>query len=222
MLRAAILVAIAAGALPGAGLREEAQRFEVKWPTGIGLGEAQIRATRDTGTWVLTLDLEADVPGFPISDRYRSVVDENFCSREFEKEFTHGSKKGKERTTFHEGAGRRETLGGGGVTEFPVSECPRDGLAYLFWIRAELAAGRRPAPQQVYVGSAYSLKMQPAGAATIPISGAPMETDKYIVTITTAKGPFSFELFLARDAERTPAAFRVPFALGNFSMEWIR
>jgi hypothetical protein len=49
-----------------------------------------------------------------------------------------------------------------------------------------------------------------------------METDALRITIGITKGKLELDLFLARDEARTPALVRVPFAMGNFSMEWIR
>ena len=96
----ALLGALAANA---AGPREETFNYEVKWPSGLGLGESQMTATRDGGNWILEFQIEASVPGFRVMDRYRSVVDEKFCTQEFSKEFEHGSRKGKEKTTFANG-----------------------------------------------------------------------------------------------------------------------
>jgi len=206
----------------GAGPREETFRYEVKWPSGLGLGEAQMRAARDGGNWILEFEIEASVPGFRVMDRYRSVVDEKFCSQEFEKVFEHGTKKGKETTTFANGKAKRVTANGGGTSEFAVPACARDALAYLFFVREEVARGRVPAPQKLYFGSGYDVRIQPAGAEAVKVSEAPLESDKLKITVTTATGKLELDLFLARDEARTPALVRVPFVMGNFSMEWVR
>lgn len=206
----------------GAGPREEQFRYEVKWPSGLGLGEAQMSATRDGGNWVLQFEIDASIPGFRVLDRYRSVVDEKFCSVEFQKEFEHGARKGKETTTFAGGKGKRVTAGGGGTTAFDAPECARDALAYLFFTRDEVAKGRIPPAQKLFFGAGYDVRMRFAGTEPVKIAEAPLETDKLLVTITTANGKLELELFLARDEARTPAVVRVPFAMGNFSMEWVR
>jgi hypothetical protein len=206
----------------GAGPREEQFRYEVKWPSGLGLGEAQMSAARDGANWVLQFEIEASIPGFRVLDRYRSVVDERFCSMEFQKEFEHGARKGKETTTFAEGKGKRVTAGGGGTTLFDAPECARDALAYLFFTRDEVAKGRIPASQKLFFGAGYDVRMQFGGAGPVKVSEAPLEADKLLVTITTANGKLELELFLARDEARTPVMVRVPFAMGNFSMEWVR
>ncbi|MBI2686020.1 MAG: DUF3108 domain-containing protein [Acidobacteria bacterium] len=206
----------------GAGPREESFRYEVKWPSGLGLGEAQLRASRDTGQWVLDFQVEAAIPGFRILDRYKSTVDDKYCTQELEKEFEHGPRKGKEKTAFAAGKAKRVTANGGGTSEFEVPPCSRDALSYLFYVREEVARGRIPGPQKLYFGAGYDVKTQFAGAEQIRVADAPLSADKFKVTITTANGKVELELFLARDEARTPALIRVPFAMGNFSMEWVR
>lgn len=211
-----------AASLFGAGPREESFRYEVKWPSGLGLGEAQMSAVRDGGQWVLEFEIEASVPGFRVLDRYKSVVDDNLCSQSFEKSFEHGNRKGKETTTFANGRAVRTTANGGGKSEFDVPACPRDALAYFFYIRSEVAKGRIPAPQKVYFGGGYEIRLKSNGVQSVKVSEAPMEADQLKVTIPTSNGKVEVDLFLARDEARTPAVVRVPFAMGNFSMEWVR
>lgn len=213
-----LLTAAAATAAP----REESFRYEVKWPSGLGLGEAQMKSTRDGGRWVLEFQIEAAVPAFRVMDRYRSVVDDNFCSQEFEKEFEHGPRKGREKTTFTGGKGKRTTANGGGTSEFAVPACPRDALAYLFFVRDEVSRGRMPKPQKLYFGAGYDVRMEYGGAETAKVNDVPTESDKLQVNVQTANGTLDLVLFLARDEARTPAMVRVPFAMGNFSMEWVR
>lgn len=205
-----------------AGLREETFRYEVKWPSGLGLGEAQMRASRDGGNWILEFQVEASVPGFRVFDKYRSTVDEKFCTLTFEKEFEHGSRKGKETTTFADGKATRVTAGGGGKSEFAVAGCARDALTYLFFVREEVARGRIPGPQKLYFGAGYDVRIAFTGTESIKVSEAPLDSDKLRVTVATTNGKLELDLFLARDEARTPALVRVPFAMGNFSMEWVR
>lgn len=221
MIRVAVMLLCVATAF-GAGPREENFRYEVKWPSGLSLGEAQMKASRDTGRWILEFQVEASVPGFRVMDRYRSVVDDKYCTQEFEKEFEHGGRKGKETTTFANGRATRVTANGGGKSEFDVPDCARDALAYLFFVREEVARGRIPTLQKLYFGSSYDVKLQFGGAEAVKVSEAPLETDKLRVTVATANGKVELDLFLARDEARTPALVRVPFAMGNFSMEWVR
>lgn len=222
MMRKLWLVVFCMTAAFAAGPREENLRYEVKWPSGLGLGEAQMRATRDGSRWVLEFQIEASVPAFRVVDRYRSVVDERYCSQEFEKEFEHGPKKGKETTTFSQGKAKRVTANGGGTSEFAVPACARDALAFLFFVREEVARGRIPGPQKLYFGGGYDVRLQFGGMTTVKVSDAPMAVEKLLVTILTATGKLELEMYLAQDEARTLEMVRVPFAMGNFSMELVR
>jgi uncharacterized protein DUF3108 len=135
----------------------------------------------------------------------------------------HGSKKGEEKTTFDQQAGSatRETKGGG-KTELTTSSCAKDALTYLYYVRHELSQGRLPAPQTVYFGAPYQVRVEFAGTQTIRIGETALEADRLTAT---AKGPssdISFEVFFLKDAARTPALVRVPLSLGTFSMELIK
>jgi hypothetical protein len=207
---------------PGAGPAAEHVHYQVSWPSGLSLGEGQIRAARDAGAWKLELQLEASIPAFKVVDIYRSTTDENLCSQEFEKEFEHGPRTGKEKTVFAGGKAKRQTLGGGGASEFSVPECPRDALAYLFFLRGEVARGRLPGPQTVYFGGPYEVRAQFVKAGPVKVAEESVEADQLKLIV---KGPAStneFDLWLARDEARTVALIRVPFVLGTFSLERIR
>jgi hypothetical protein len=47
-------------------------------------------------------------------------------------------------------------------------------------------------------------------------------TDHIQASVKGPKSDWSFEIFFARDAARTPLLIRVPFTLGSFSLELIR
>jgi hypothetical protein len=220
MIRAAAFV-LSLSAL-AAGMREEQLRYQVNWPSGLGLGEAQLRAARDGSDWKLEFQIEASVPGFKVLDQYRSRTSEKLCAAEFEKEFEHGPRKGKEKTTFEAGIAKRVTANGGGKSEFPVGACARDAVAFLFYVRDEVSRGRLPAAQKMYFGGAYDVRVQFVSAERVKVSEEMMEADRLKVTVAGSASKLEFELFLARDETRTPVLVRVPFAMGTFSMEWMR
>ena len=103
----------------------EQLRYNINWPSGLSLGEAQLRATiarnrhvpmRQAGcisnsTWTPRF------PDFSVTDRYRSEASPEFCSGEFQRTTTHGPKKTDEKTTFDQqhGTATRETAGGGKI-----------------------------------------------------------------------------------------------------------
>jgi len=220
MIRAAAFVLSACAFADG--MREEQLRYQVNWPSGLGLGEAQLRAARDGSEWKLEFQIEASVPGFKVFDQYRSRANEKLCAAEFEKEFEHGARKGKEKTTFEGGVAKRVTANGGGKSEFPVGDCARDAVSFLFFVRDEVARGRLPAAQKMYFGAAYDVRVQFVGAERVKVSEEMMEADRLKVTVAGSASKLEFDLFLARDEVRTPVLVRVPFAMGNFSMEWMR
>ena len=83
-----------------------------------------------------------------------------------------------------------------------------------------MGQGRVPPPQEVYFGSAYSVRMEYTGAQTITVAGKPCLTDRVVVFL---KGPASnanVEIFFARDPARTPLLVRVPLSVGTLSMLW--
>src|SRR5262252_4711529 len=135
----------------------------------------------------------------------------------FERDMAHGKKKTKEKTTFvsTNGTARRITANGGGATEFSIRNCARDALAFIYYARREMGQGRVPPPQDVYFGSAYSVRMEYTGAQTITVDGKPCLTDRTVVYL---KGPASnanVEIFFARDPARTPLLVRVPLSVGT-------
>src|ERR1700735_3338575 len=78
-------------------LPNETLRYSVNWPSGLSLGEATLSASssRSAGgpeSMHFQLDLDAGVPGFAVSDRFRSAASGSFCSAEFQKNTSHGSK----------------------------------------------------------------------------------------------------------------------------------
>jgi len=86
----------------------------------------------------------------------------------------------------------------------------------------ELGQGRVPAPQQVYFGSAYSVKLDYTGAENIMSGGKSVVTDRVHATVKGPKSDFQCDMFFARDAARTPLNIRIPLPLGTFSLDLVR
>src|SRR5207302_10741944 len=88
----------------------EQLHYNVNWPSGLSLGEAQLHATRtkaESGSERLDLEfsIEAAIPGFQVQDHYRSDATSDFCSIWFERKFQHGKRKSEEKTTFDQEKG---------------------------------------------------------------------------------------------------------------------
>lgn len=204
--------------------RQEHIRYVVNWPTGLSLGEGELRASRENGNWKLEFSLDASVPGFDVKDRFRSIATEALCSVFLEKDSKHGSRKRKETTTFSPATSTavRRTENGGGKSEFATPACAHDALTYLFRVRDELNRGRTPAPQQIFFGAAYDIRMKLIGGKRIMISEAPVDTDHFRFTVKGQASLVEFDAYFTRDDSRTLALVKVPFAMGTFSLEWVR
>jgi hypothetical protein len=208
----------------------EQLRFNINWPSGLGLGEAQLHATRlkptaDTAERRhLEFEVDAAVPGFAVADKYSSDTSADFCSVEFQKTASHGRKKTDEKTTFDSlsGTATRQTAGGGGKTEMKASQCGKDALAFLYFVRRELSQGRIAPRQTVFFGAPYEVRLEFNGTQTIRVGDAHLEADRMTASVKGAASDITFEVFFLKDAARTPALVRVPLALGTFTMELIK
>ncbi|MEZ5354831.1 MAG: DUF3108 domain-containing protein [Bryobacteraceae bacterium] len=198
---------------------KEDLRYTINWPSGLSLGEGSMKADRHGNGWSYVLRLDASLPGVPIEDEYRSSSTSEFCSQSFEKRSKHGSRNAAEKLTFEEGTLRRETMEGGGKTEVKTGPCARDALAFLYFLRSELAKGRIPPAQTVYFGAAYEVRLQYGGRQRIAVNEKPVEAELFKATVKGPASTNSFELFFAKDAARTPLLVRAPFSMGTFRME---
>jgi uncharacterized protein DUF3108 len=218
------------GATAPPPFENEQLRFSINWPSGLSLGEATLRATHmkasaDTpDRRHLEFEVEAAVPGFAVADKYSSDTSADFCSAEFKRLAKHGRKKTDDKTTFDQTAGTatRETADGGGKSDLKTSQCGKDALAFLYFVRRELSQGRIPQRQTVFFGGAYEVRVEFNGTQSIRVGEAQLEADRMTGSVKGAASDLTFEVFFLKDAARTPALVRVPLALGTFSMELIR
>ena len=213
----------------GFPVSDESLSYTVNWPTGLSLGEGRMTASHSPATsnspdrWNFQLTLDAAIPGFAVSDRYRSSASGGFCSTSIEKESTHGLRKSQEKTVVD--AARRiaeRSTPGGGKSEVSVPDCARDALTFVYYLRRELSQGRIPPPDTVLFGAKYQVRLEYTGPQMVTVNGKKAEGDRVIAHL---KGPASdqtIELFFARDPARSPLVIRVPFSLGTFSMELVR
>ena len=171
----------------------------------------------------LLFTLEASIPGFEVVDRYRSLATASLCSVEFEKDSRHGKKVTHELTTFDQPASTatRQTLGGGGKSQLKTSACARDALAFLDYLRREVAAGRVPPSQTVYFGGPYQVRLESAGRQRLELGEETMDVDRFTASVKGKASDLTFEIFLARDSSRRPVLVRVPLPPGTFSMELV-
>jgi hypothetical protein len=212
--------------LTGFPFQDESLRYNVNWPSGLSLGEAVFTAHKAQSGWNLEASFTVGIPGLPITDKYKSSMTREYCSVELNRELSRGAKKNTEKTTFDQSGGHatRQTLFplGGGTTELDTPPCARDALAYEYFARKELGQGRMPPAGKILFGGAYQVKMEYTGAINIPVDGKPTVTDHVNVSIRGAVSNFTFEVFYARDAARTPLLVKIPVAVGMISLELVR
>ena len=196
--------------------------YSVNWPSGLSLGEGHMHAQRSGNLWNFELNIDAGVPGYQVKDTYRSIASSEFCSSAFDRITSHGSRKTDEKETIKNGSVIRTTAGGGGESQLASPDCLRDALTLLYFARRELGQGRVPPAQQLLFGGLHQIRMEYAGAQTITIGEASVQSDKVICTIKSATSEFKFEAYFARDAARTPLLFKAGLAMGLFSLELVR
>jgi len=228
---AALLMGLAISGLPATapGYDNEQLRYNINWPSGLSLGEAQLHAslakpTADTpGRRHLEFDVDAAIPGFVVTDRYRSEASSDFCSAEFQRTASHGRKKTDEKTTFdqQEGTASRETSGGG-KTDLKTPQCAKDALSYLYFVRRELSQGRIPPRQTIYFGAPYEIQVEFTGTQTIRLADSQVEADRLTASVKGTASDIKFEVFFLKDSGRTPVLVRIPIGPATFSMELVR
>jgi hypothetical protein len=223
--------AFAASALTGFPFTDETLTYSIKLPGGATLGDAHLSAKHAAnGGWAFQLNGTAGVPGYSVKDVYTSRTNVDFCSTDFTRQYEHGSHKGREEETIDRSTetATRQTIigannaGGGGKSDFPITDCTKDALALLFYARRELGQGRVPPPQQVLFGGMYDVDMEYAGAANIPVAGVSTVTDKVVCTVKGPASTVTFEMYFARDPARTPLLVKVPLPVGSISLELVR
>ena len=201
----------------------ERLRYEVVWPSGLSLGEAEFVANAQQGGWKFEANLSASLPNFDIKDEYSSETDFTLCSQTFKKQFKHGSKAADETVTFDQDKHRafRKSGAGGGESELEIPPCGRDALAFLYFLRQDLARGRISPPDDINFGGQYMITVTYAETRQITVGGEDREADRILVDLAGSKAQHSFEVFFGKDEARTPLIVRVPFELGVFSLRLV-
>ena len=219
---------LAADQLTGFPFQNETLHYRVIWPGGGSLGDVTMTAHQaDGGGWDFDMSTAVGIPVVPISDEYKSTASGvDLCSSTLRREISHGSKKVIEETGFDQKANeaQRRTLvpAGGGRSEFAIPICGRDALTFQYFARREMGQGRVPPAGRVFFGSGYDVKMVYTGAQDVPVAGKPVVTDHVNVSVKGPASDFTFEIFYARDAARTPLLIKIPVSAGTVSLELVR
>jgi hypothetical protein len=201
----------------------ESLLYTVNWPSGLSLGEAQFRAQRTAAGWDFSFDLAAAIPTYRVAEQHTAAATAELCSLRLAKESARGNRKTREETLFD---GQKRTAfratASGGKSEMAIPACARDALTFLYFTRRELGQGRVPPAQETYFGAAYQVRLEYTGAQNITVGNRASLADRVTATSKGPRSDWTFEMFFARDAARTPLLIRVPFALGSFSLELLR
>jgi hypothetical protein len=219
-----LILTTAAWSQQGFPFTNESLKYTINYTSGLSLGEANFNATHSSSHgWEFEASVNAAVPGFSILDNLRSSASDDLCSTQFTRDLSNGSKKTREKTTFDDKTGKAHRVTtmptDGGETTFTIPSCARDALAYVYYGRRELGQGRVPHMQDVFFGGPYSAKMDYAGAQNIVVKGKSTVTDHVVISVKGPKSDFSFEVFYARDAARTPVEIRIPAPAGTLTAE---
>jgi hypothetical protein len=216
-------------ALLGMHAGGETLHYTINWQSGLSLGEASLRSEHlsaaseggEAGGWKFEMMLDAAVPGFTIRDEYSSTADNNFCSLLLRKTVVRGARKTVEETRIdpRTNTATRETLGGGGRSQLAVPECVHDAMAFVQFVRHELAQGRMAPQQPVLLGAIYEVQLTYTGTETLRVAGAPVVADRVHVAINGPKADATADLYFAHDDARTPVFARIPLPLGVFTVE---
>jgi hypothetical protein len=221
-LGCALLLLLSGG--PALAQDAESLAYSVNWSSGLSVGEARLESKKTASDRrELLFTLEASIPGFEVVDRYRSLATAALCSVEFEKDSRHGKRVTHELTAFDQqgSTATRQTPGGGGSSRIDTSACAKDALAFLEYLRREVAAGRLPPAQTVYFGGPYQIRLESAGQQWLELGGEAMDVDRITASVKGKTSDVTFEIFLARDSSRRPVLVRLPLPPGTFSMELV-
>ena len=206
----------------------ETLHYSVNWQSGLSLGEAALRSDKlsaepeggEPGGWNFGLTLDAAVLGFTIRDEYSSTADDKFCTSKVEKNMTRGTRKTVEKVQIdrHTELATRETQDGG-KSDYSVPDCVHDALAFLQFVRRELAQGRMAPQQPVILGAKYDVLMTYIGTETIRVAGENIAADRVHTAIKGPKAEITADLYFSHDELRTPVLARIPLTLGTFTVE---
>jgi len=104
-----------------------------------------------------------------------------------------------------------------------AASCSRDALTFLYYVRGELSEGRMPAPQTIFLGAPYDVRLEFQGTESIRIADRPVDADRFAASVKGPASSISFDVFFLKDRARTPALVRVPLPMGTtFSMELVK
>ena len=201
----------------------ERLRYEIVWPSGLRLGDAEFLANSNQAGWAFSADISANLPAIVVQDKYQSSTDFSLCSTRFAKQVTHGRRNQNEEVEFDQSANTalRKNLADSTTQDLVVPPCVRDALAYLYYLRQDLSHGRVPPPDDFNFGPQMQVSVSYVETRKIESRGVMQDADRLLIYVTGGEKPINIEVFLAKDEARTPLLLRAPFELGTFSLRLV-
>ncbi len=215
------MVPLAAQAPLGPVPTQEELRYALAWPSGLSFGSASFRAQFAEPGWRFEFELQASLPEIEINDRAISRTDSRMCGQEFEKYILHGHRRASERLRFRPGSVERvnlEQAAPGQPGAMPARDCARDALAFVYFLRTELAAGRIPPPGTVYFGAGYQVRLKHAQARWLAWGGERRLADEIRVSLRGPASEHELSAYFGRDEARAPLLFQMRFDAGKFTL----
>ena len=220
-----MILAAAASAQQGFPFTSESLKYTIDYTSGLSLGEANFNAPQALPLpgWEFDASVNAAVPGFSILDNLRASATNDLCSTQFMRDLSNGRKKAREKTTFDEktGKGHRITTlpSDGGETTFTIPSCARDALTFVYY-----GVGIGTGKSAAHAGSLFRRDLYGedgiCGRAEPHVEGEIVRPDQLVISVKGPKSDFSFEVFYARDAARTPLQIRIPRRRGYSPPNW--
>ncbi len=226
-----LVLMIAVGAPPTPALAQEAKlpfpddeqlAYSIAWPSGLTVGEGAFRARRTEAGWRFEMTLRASLPTIEIDDVFLSTTDGELCSSEFEKHIRHGLKRAHESLRFGRSTLERTNLDPeqpGRAGTAPIPSCAQDALAFVYFLRRDLAAGRIPSERDILFGAGYRVRLDYAQTRWLTWNSERRLADEIRVDVRGPASRHSFSVYFGRDRARTPLLFRAEFDSGPFTMQ---
>ena len=198
----------------------ETLRLKLSWPSGVGLGEAVLTASDMQGQLHLDMTVDADLPIYNISGKFSSVATaDGFCSIQYHKKMTEGSKVSEESIDFDQKAHEAKRTVNGHTSTISVSECAKDPLTFLYYFRSELAKRKTAQTASLVLAPERSLEITGGSTETITAAGRQHKAQKFSASIRYPYTSKTFDVWFSADGHWEPLLVRLPSPLAVFSAE---
>ena len=199
----------------------EKLEYNLRWPSGITLGEATLKATHTGNQMFLEATVDADIPQYHALYTFSSVTDEQFCSQQFRMVLHEGKRIVNDTFEFDQNNHQVHRVRNGRSTTASLSDtdCARDPLALIYYFRQQLALGKLPpgASGVLYLGEAYTVHYDAAAPGPASGSKAP-QGELFNIRVDAPNAP-NLEVSIRNDPQRVPISLRIAFSLGTLSAD---